>query len=221
MSRSVVLKSGPRCPHCQLPSRWCICAGLHAIACPLQVDVLMHHRESWKPTSTGRLVNRTLTGSRLHIWRREHGLTAADVRLPGRDLWILHPAGQPMPPNLDTAAIQILLLDGAWRESSAMAQEVGSWGRLTSLPMSGVSRYWLRAQQEGGRFSTVEALLFLLEAFGLASMSHDLRLQFELHVYAGLRARGRKAEAEEFLRDSPIGVALPEVLAQLETRRLR
>ena len=181
----------------------------------------MHHREAWRPSSTGRLVNRVLSGSQLHIWRRERGLTAEDVRVPGRDLWILHPAGQPMPSDIAPGEVQVLLLDGAWREASAMAQEIGSWGRLVSLPMSGVSRYWLRAQQDGGRFSTMEALLFLLDALGYATACRELRVQFELHVYAGLRARGRKAEAREFLQESPLGAALPDLLAQLDTRRPR
>lgn len=221
MPRSVVLQSSPRCERCYLPLRWCVCAGGEPIACPLQVDVLIHHREQWRPSSTGNLVNRAMQGSRRHVWRRELGLTADDVRLPGRDLWILHPKGEPIPADADPAAVQVLLLDGSWREASAMAQEIGSWGRLVSLPMAGESRYWLREQQDGGRFSTAEALLFLLQAFDLREIAAAFGLQFELHVYASLRARGNKTAALEFLEHSPIKAALPELLAQLDVRRRR
>ncbi len=100
-----------------------------------------------------------------------------------------------------------------------MAREVAAWGRLVSLPMMGVSRYWLRAQQEGGRFSTVEALIFLLDFLGLENQSEVLRIQFELHVYASLRSRGRTDLAAAFLVDSPIRLALSEFLAHLHTRR--
>ena len=102
-----------------------------------------------------------------------------------------------------------------------MAQEVGGWGRLVNLPMTGESRYWLRAQADAARFSTVEALLFLLQRFGLDKTHEVLRLQFELHVYANLRARGYKADALAFLATSPIAAAFPDLIAQLAIRRPR
>ena len=221
MSRSVVLQVSRRCERCRLSPRWCVCAGLREVASPLQIDVLMHHRELWRPSSTGHLVNRTMTGSRQHLWRRERGLTADDVRVAGRELWMLHPKGEPMPAGVAPEAVQVLLIDGSWREASAMSQEIGSWGRLVSLPMAGESRYWLRTQPDEGRFSTAEALLFLLKAFGLEAAHAELRIQFELHVYAGLRARGSKAAALEYLDRSPIREALPELIAQMDVRRPR
>ncbi len=141
--------------------------------------------------------------------------------MPGRELWILHPAGEAMPQGVAADAVQAVLIDGSWSEVGDMRRAVGSWGRVVSLPMSGESRYWLRAQQDGGRFSTVEALLFLLGALGLTREQAELQIQFELHVYAGLRARGRKAVAEEFLATSPIRTARPELLAGLQMRRPR
>jgi DTW domain-containing protein YfiP len=191
------------------------------VALPLAVDVLMHHREQWRPSSTGHLVQRTVAGARQHVWRRERHMQADEVRRAGRELWILHPHGAPMPPETRAENVQVLLIDGAWKEATMMAREVSSWGRLVSLPMSGESRYWLRTQQSGGRFSTFEALLFVIEAFGLKAEHAALRVQFELHVYAGLRARGAKEEALAFLKESPLRNALPDVLAQLDVRRPR
>ena len=162
-----------------------------------------------------------MAGARAHLWRRERRLAAAEVRAAGRELWILHPGGGPMPAGTGPEAVQVLVLDGSWREASAMGQEVGAWGRPVRLPMTGESRYWLRAQQDGGRFSSVEALMFLLAALDLAEAHAALRLQFELHVYASLRARGSKAAALEFLKTSPIRDAFPELLAQMDVRRPR
>jgi hypothetical protein len=65
----------------------------------------------------------------------------------------------------------------------------------------------------------VEALLGLLGALGLAEAETRLRLHFELHVYATLRARGKKLEAAEYLALSPVRDALPEFLARLNERR--
>jgi DTW domain-containing protein YfiP len=218
--RSVVRHVSRRCPRCQLATRWCICPAHQEITCPLAIDVLTHHRERFRPSSTGTLINRIVPASRHILWRRERQLTAAEVQMPGRELWILHPHGDPLPSPLPAAgAVQVLLLDGSWRESSAMGQEVRGWGPLVSLSMAGASRYWLRAQADAARFSTVETLLFLLRTFGLEDTHQALRLQFELHVYASLRARGQKKASAEFLADSPIREAFRDLIAQLDVRR--
>ena len=218
--RSVVRNISRRCPQCQVATRWCICPAHQEIECPLAIDVLTHHRERFRPSSTGTLINRIVPASRHVLWRRERQLTAADVCIPGRELWILHPRGEPMPEGARAEAVQIVLLDGSWRETTAMAQELGAWGRVVSLPpAAGASRFWLRAQTDPRRFSTVEALLFLLRAFGLDGAHDVLRLQFELHVYASLRARGHKELATKYLAASPVPVAFPELLARLEVRR--
>lgn len=217
--RSVVLKQTPRCARCRLPPRWCVCAGHRDVTCPLEIDVLTHHREWFRPSSTSHLIRRVLPASRQHLWRRERQMTVDEIRRPEREVWILHPHGAPMPAEARAEEIQIVLLDGAWRETSTMAQGLGSWGRLVSLPMTGESRYWLRAQADSGRFSTIEALLWVMQALGLSAAHEQVRLQFELHVYANLRARGFVALAEEFLHHSPVPAAFPGLLAQLHLRR--
>ncbi len=219
--RSVVLKSSVRCPRCQLPPRWCVCAEHREIACPLAIDVLMHHREWFRPSSTGNLIQRVIPASRQHLWRRERKLGVDEIRVPGRELWILHPQGEQVPELPAPEQVQIVLLDGSWRETSAIAQELRGWGRLVNLPMTGASRYWLRAQTDAARFSTAEALLFLLQNFGLAEAHEALRRQFELHVYASLRARGHKEQAQAFLAESPIASAFAGLIAQLDVRRSR
>lgn len=220
MSRSVVLRGSPRCPGCQLTLRWCICAGARPIETALQVDVLMHVMESYRPSSTGHLIGRVVRGARRHLWGREvPPPELAQVRMPDRELWVLHPQGEPMPAGADPARLQVLLLDGSWVQATAMSQSVTQWGRRVSLPMTGESRYWLRTQAGEGRFSTIEALLFLLEALGQQTAAAELRAQFELHVYASLRSRGAKDRAEEYLNGSVIREKFPEVLAQLDQRR--
>jgi DTW domain-containing protein YfiP len=219
LMRSVVLKPTIRCERCHMPPRWCICAAHQDICCPLAIDLISHPRELTRPSSTGNLIHRVVPASRQHLWHSRQPPVASDVLIPGRELWILHPHGRPPPVNNDPAAVQLVLLDGLWNEAAAMAREVAPWGRLVSLPMIGTSRYWLRAQQGGGRFSTVEALIFLLDFLDMKEQGEMLRIQFELLVYASLRSRGRTDLAAAFLEDSVIRQALPEFLAQLRTRR--
>jgi DTW domain-containing protein YfiP len=217
--RSVVLKPTPRCPRCQLPPRWCLCAAEEQVQCALQIDLLLHQRELGRPTSTGRLIKRIFPDSGQHVWQPDAPLREASVLHPERELWILHPSGEALPQAVDPSGLQVLLLDGLWNETATMARATASWGRLVQLPMQGVSRYWLRAQQEGGRFSTAEALLFLLEALQLHEAHAVLQRQFELHVYAGLRARGRTDLAAAFLAGSALQKSMPEAVAALQQRR--
>ena len=221
MSRSVIQAGTPRCERCRFAPRWCICAGGEVVECPLAIDVLIHHREFWRPSSTGRLINRVIPASRGHVYRHDLPLSESAIVHPGRALWILHPLGAPMPALVDPATVQVLLLDGSWREAARMMHGVERWGRRVSLPMTGPSRYLLRDQQGAGNYSTIEALLFLLGALGLHAPQGALRRQFELHVYAGLRARGEKSAAEAFLNDSPVREAFPDLLAELNRRRPR
>ena len=219
MARSVILQSTVRCERCRLTPRWCICGGYQAVESPLAVDVLMHRREFWRPTSTGHLINRVMPASRRHHFEGGKIPDRAAIMRPERELWILHPRGELLPDDAAPEKLQVLLLDGSWREAAAMTQAVGSWGRLIRLPAAGPSRNALRRQENDGNYSTIESLLFLLAALGQTEAEARLRLQFELHVYAGLRTRGAKALADEFLATSPIREAFPELLAQLHVRR--
>jgi DTW domain-containing protein len=217
--RSVVRRPAPRCQSCLLPPRWCVCAAQPVLHSPLSVGLLSHRREFGKPSSTGNLIKRLLPDTIQHRWDPARPVTEAELTHQQRELWILHPQGESLPDNCTPESVHVLLLDGAWSEATAMVRHVGQWGRLINLPMRGTSRFWLRAQQSDDRFSTIEALLFLLEAMQLPALANDLRLQFELHVYAGLRARGSNNPAAAFLSQSPIRQALADFLAELHTPR--
>lgn len=181
----------------------------------------MHVMESYRPSSTGHLIQRVMPSAGLHLYRKDQPPVRESILQPGRELWILHPQGDAPPTGVDPDQLQVLLLDGTWVQATEMAHRVAPWGRRICLPMRGESRYWLRAQAGEGRFSTVEALLFLLASLGLTEVERRLREQFELHVYASLRARGHKEQAARYLASSPAAAAFPELLARLDERRPR
>ena len=175
--------------------------------------------ESYRPSSTGHLIKRVLPAATLIDHRPERTLERTDLAPAEREIWILHPRGEPMPTGANPAKVQALLLDGSWVQATGMVRKVLPWGRRVSLPMTGESRYWLRAQSGPGRFSTIEALLFLLAALGLDEAHVQLRLQFELHVFASLSARGQKQQALKYLADSPVRDAFPDLIAKLTHSR--
>lgn len=215
MGRSVVHNPTLRCARCLHTPRWCVCEGLRTVGCPVAVDVMMHSREFHRPSSTGHVIQRVVAGARTHVWRHDALPTKEQVAREGRELWVLHPLGEPMPEDASPDGVQVLLLDGSWGEAADMKKTVEGWGRRVSLPITGKSRYLLRAQQGPGQFSTMEALLFLLKAMGLHSEHEALSAQMELHVYAGLRTRGQTIAAADFYATSPLKTVMPGVIARM------
>ena len=191
-------------------------------------SVLIHRLEQGKPSSTGMLVGRAVRGAVCHTYQRvsryfpASGLPAEAIE-PDRELWILHPAGEPLPAA--TAAegepggrgIQVILLDGTWRQAGDMLRTVERLGRCVRLPETATapSRYWLRDQPAPAHISTAEALVHVLEALGEVEAAQQLRLHFELHVYATLLARGKREMAERYLGHSPLLNAARDIVDRL------
>jgi hypothetical protein len=197
----------------------------------LAVHVLIHKHEQRKPSSTGTLIARAVTGAACHVYERvSRRIPAAEfpahALAPDRQLWILHPWGEPLPaasategrPNGDR--IQIILLDGTWRQAGEMLRTVEGLGRCVRLPDAAAepSRYWLRDQPEPTHVSTAEALGHVLHAVGEPEAARQLRLHFELHVYATLLARGKREMAERYLGHSLLLTAARDALDRLHAR---
>ena len=228
MGRSVVRAGAVRCHACRLAPRWCVCRALLQATTAIQVDVLMHPQEQCKPSSTGKLIERAVQGARCQLFQRgshQHGGPSAPslAALQAPELWILHPLGEPLESIqsvIDSSTpLRVLLLDGNWSQAGEMLRTVESMGRCVRLRAAGPSRYWLRDQREPSHISTAEALLGVFNAVGDTAAEVQFRLHFELHVYASLRARGRRQLAEDYLQDSPLKAAIPDFLERLNARR--
>jgi DTW domain-containing protein YfiP len=234
MGRSVVLAGAARCPGCHLPPRWCTCGMLPPVATGLAVHLLIHRHEQAKPSSTGTLVGRVVTGAVSHTYQRANRFFPAagfpaDAIESGRTLWVLHPRGEPWPAALGArdeasgAATQILLLDGTWRQAGEMLRGIEGMDqpvRCVRLPdaTAAPSRYWLRDQPAAMQLSTAEALMAVFRSVGENDADRRLRLHFELHVYATLRARGRREMAERYLGHSPLVTQAADALDRLHAR---
>lgn len=233
MGRSVVLAGAVRCPRCSLPPRWCTCDMLPVVETQLTVQVLIHRLEQCRPSSTGRLVGRAVNGAVCHVYQRGDRFFPAlgypaDAADPGRELWVLHPSGDPLPDSaardgsLSDPRPAILLLDGSWRQAGEMLGTMRGRGRcvrLSAAATSAPSRYWLRDQAKPEQLCTAEALMGVLTSVGEREAERRLRLHFELHVYATLRVRGHRTLAERYLGHSPLLSEAPDSLDRLHARR--
>jgi DTW domain-containing protein len=243
MGRSVVLAGAVRCPRCSLPPRWCTCDMLPPVETQLTVQVLIHRLEQCRPSSTGKLVGRAVAGATCHVYQRGNRFFPAtgypaDALETGRELWVLHPSGDPMPepakrgrssflPSREKSCVPfltpaVLLLDGSWRQAGEMLASMHGRGRCVRLPAAATSepsRYWLRDQAKPEQLCTAEALMGVLKAAGEPEAAQKLRLHFELHVYATLLVRGHRELAERYLGHSPLLTEAPDALDRLHARR--
>ena len=199
----------------------------------LTVQVLIHRLEQCRPSSTGKLVGRAVAGAACHVYQRgnryfEATGYPADALEAGRELWVLHPTGDPLPePAVAKAAgpqppPAVLLLDGSWRQAGEMLASMQGRGRCLRLPATATSepsRYWLRDQAKPEQLCTAEALMGVLKAVGEPEAARQLRLHFELHVYATLLVRGHRELAERYLGHSPLLTEAPDALDRLHARR--
>ena len=206
---------------------------LPPVATQLTVQVLIHRLEQCRPSSTGMLVGRAVAGAACHVFQRGNQIFPAtgypaDALEPGRHLWVLHPSGDQLPePTATEASVSqlppaVLLLDGSWRQAGEMLASVHGRGRRVRLPAmatSEPSRYWLRNQVKPEQLCTAEALMGVLKAVGESGAAQQLRLHFELHVYATLLVRGHRELAERYLGYSPLLTEAPDALDRLHARR--
>lgn len=234
MGRSVVLAGAARCPRCSLPPRWCTCDMLPPVETSLSVQVLIHRLEQCRPSSTGKLIGRAVANAACHVYQRGNRFFSAtgyppDTPEPSRELWVLHPSGDPLPEpaapevSVPQSRPAVLLLDGSWRQAGEMLASVKDRGRcvcLSAAATSEPSRYWLRDQAKPEQLCTAEALIDILRAMNEPGAERCLRLHFELHVYATLRARGHREMAERYLGHSPLLAEAPEALTRLHARRV-
>lgn len=195
------------------------------------MHVLIHRHEQRKPSSTGTLVARAVVGTTQHVFQRENRFFPAsgwpgDAVTASQELWILHPSGEPLPASpgqaeaARAARTHVLLLDGTWPQAGEMLRSLEGVGRSVRLPdaIDESSRYWLRDQPGPSQLSTAEALIGILRTIGDRDAERLLRLHFELHVYATLRARGKREMAERYLGHSPLLIEAPEALDRLHAR---
>ena len=195
----------------------------------LRLHVLIHRHEHAKPSSTGKLVARAVKAAVCHVYQRQTRSHAAaglpdDIDDRDREIWILHPHGEPLPATADgQPRPRVVLLDGTWRQAGEMLRACEGVGRRVRLPdsVAASSRYWLRDQPAPGHLSTAEAAMGVFTATGDAEAERLLRLHFELHVYATLLARGCREMAQRYLGDSPLLHDASDVLEQFHTRHRR
>lgn len=195
-ARGVAVK---RCQRCQLAIANCIC--VWRVGCSAGVDVvlLLHRDEIFKPTNTGRLIADVLPENTYAFeWSRTSppeellGILADPKRycmiiFPGQDLQRkVHRDTSCFPADKKPT---LLLLDGTWKQASKMYRS-SDWLKdrpLFALPQDSAGQYSVRKASSGGRLATAEAASLALRECGelrAAQVLADYFVVFNAHYVA-------------------------------------
>lgn len=192
-----------RCQRCQLETSTCICNWRRALQCNIDVLLLMHHDEIFKPTNTGRLIADILPDcTQVFEWSRtapvpellallEDPQRYCVTLFPGvRSCVDVHQNAQTLPTD---KKITLVLLDGTWRQASKMVR-CSDWLKplpqlLITAPLKG--QYQVRQAHRDGQLATAEAAAQALQACGevlAGSVLTDYFSVFHQH-YLAMRMR--------------------------------
>jgi len=170
-----------RCQECLLAKGYCICDHKNPMqldeAYPLEIWLLMHQEESYKPTNTGRLIEHSLPEStRRFYWHRTEPdplflQMLADEKYqphiiyPGDREGIAHRVVNEVKREEDKIPV-FIILDGSWRQAGRMFRLSKYLQHLPVLPLNTQrhSEYKLRKAPDEFHLCTCEVAMELLRS---------------------------------------------------------
>jgi len=207
-------KSVKRCSDCQMGEFACMCAWrpragqvesaepVELVESTVEFVLLMHRKELFKPTNTGRLIIDTFPGTKAYLWSRLEAPEEmkALLRDRERECFVVFPANdsetvtrrivQSLPSS--EKKITLILLDGTWKQCSRMVG-LSRWLDgipCLSLPETLVRSYAVRDSGKSDRFSTAEAAISCLLLAGQEQHAETLRHYFSVFNQHYLATRG-------------------------------
>ncbi|MFV8781401.1 tRNA-uridine aminocarboxypropyltransferase [Microbulbifer sp. SA54] len=195
-------KSVKRCNDCQMGEFACMCEWRPTAESDVDFVLLMHRKELFKPTNTGRLIVDVFPQTPVFLWNRLEAPAGLKDLLndPDRECFVVFPAdgtvncNRPVVQALPASnkKITLILLDGTWKQCSRMVG-LSRWLDATpclSLPETLVRSYAVRDSGKSDRFSTAEAAISCLLLAGEESPAAILQHYFSIFNQHYLATRG-------------------------------
>lgn len=193
-----------RCDKCQLARSACICAFRCELSCDLDLVLLLHHDEIFKPTNSGRLIADLLPANTYAFeWSRTEPAPALLHLLedPARYPVLVFPGGggrlvhRERPVLPEGRRLTLVMLDGTWKQAGKMAR-ASPW--LAHLPLMALAdpepgTYAVRQAIREGQLATAEAAAELLKICGETRAGEMLRDYFVVFNEHCLATRGSRA----------------------------
>ncbi|WP_105103128.1 tRNA-uridine aminocarboxypropyltransferase [Microbulbifer pacificus] len=198
-------KSVIRCTDCQMAEYACICSWRPTVTSGIDFALLVHRKELFKPTNTGRLIADVFADTPVFLWSRLDAPPGLQDLLqdPARECYIVFPASesdaierkvvQSLPASArGSRKVTLILLDGSWKQCSRMIA-LSRWldgVPCLKLPDAFVKSYLMRDSGRDDRFSTAEAAISCLLLAGESSPAQTLQHYFNVFNLHYLATRG-------------------------------
>jgi len=193
-------QKGGRCEKCWLRLESCVCAELPKIQNLLKVFVLLHPKEQWRTSNTGRLANLCLYNSEVEL-RTLENLPDYQPRpyTQSEKVYVLFPTldAEVLSPQLGAKMIQenatLLIPDGSWRQAGKMVAHIPALKNSPAVklpPLKFRSQYLLRRASDPTRISTIEAIAHSLAILENPEYLPLLLAAQSMVVTRTLKARG-------------------------------
>jgi len=179
-----------RCGFCQMPKHYCICSYKDLKDSQVVFWLLMHRKEQYKPTNTGRLILDCVGGCRQSIWDRTCPPAALLSSIKKQEFLflVLFPTDEatdidPRTVEVNTQGKKICVIvpDGTWRQASKMMNRSPY---LDNIPRIGLwtsknSNYNLRKSKESHQLCTAEVAIEVLRGFKQQIPAKSLEYYYE------------------------------------------
>ena len=198
-----------RCDSCMLAKDYCICAHRDPVWANMEVWLLMHREEAYKPTNTGRLIEDTIPeNSRRFYWHR----TEPDpefIALLNDDRYQAHIIFPDDRGGYDERVVYepicekgkipaFIILDGSWRQAGRMFRLSRYLQKLPVLPIKTqrLSEYKLRKAPDEFHLCTAEVAMALMEMMGEVQAAESLQNLFNEFNLSYAKSRRNYEPAE-------------------------
>ena len=178
-----------RCERCFAQTRYCFCDQIPELHPAIQITVIRHWKERYKPSNTARLAAFAIPSLKL-IDFGAPGAPWTDPGLFKPDTALLFPE-----PNAHRASApkHIIVVDGSWSQARKMVNKIPGLKTLPRFeiqpPQTGLVR--IRTPPEPGMVSTLEAIAAALDVTEGSGFGDPLRHLYQSTVDATIAARGR------------------------------
>jgi DTW domain-containing protein YfiP len=211
-------RSKNRCPKCHMRSSLCVCGDAPYFNLKTKIIILLHARESYRPTNTGRLLTLALPHSEVRI-RGKKGSVMSSRGLVDDNFETLffYPSEKATELSSDFIKtigkpITLIVPDGSWRQAGKVMnrESVLKNIRHVKLPIGPTPALRLRKESKVNGLSTFEAVA---RALGVIE---NIQVQASLEsFYQIIAERTLWSRAKLLLKDCE--TKIPDI-AQLESK---
>jgi DTW domain-containing protein len=183
-----------QCQGCGLPVVACICAALPTIATRTRVVVVMHRREAFRTSNTGRLAVKILPRAACAV-RGGKEPRPAPGDLPGKRLVLFPQEGARVLAPSDASDDTVLIVpDGTWSQAQRVLRRepCARGAEVVRLPPCRPTRYSLRRNTREGALCTFEAIAAALQLLEGGDVEARMLASFEAFLGRAHEVRGRR-----------------------------